>query len=582
MPFRWEALGKSQQALLQPLPSQASTKGDGSDLIGYLRGDRSLESTATTTGFRARKSRQGDIVHSHMWLVGKPAAGQADKSYRDFTVGQAARVPMLYAGGNDGMLHGFSAKTGEELIAYVPRGAYPHLALLAAHDYRHHAFVDGSPFTGDALIGSQWKTFLVTSMGAGGSGFFVLDVTAPDRFTESGAADIVVMDRTDGGDPDLGHIFAAPTVDEANAQHALQITRLNNGRWAVVLGNGFGSANGLPVLLIQYLDGARELLKIAATSSVTGSSSGISNGLAAPQFLDVNSDGIPDLVYAGDLQGHLWKFDLAAASDQRWKLALNGSPLFTALRNGVSQAITVAPVLRVHPDVGGLMVAFGTGQELTEADNTDSSAQTVYSVMDYTRYRIEDSGADKGKVAVDATRTELPTAAASRAELMAQSVPPKLVATGNDRSFWQLQGTPFSYCQRTPCAADERKGWYLDLPAARERVLDPLSFFGGGDVLEIISRVPANATPAENCGLSFRTLLDIITGMPQKSRILDTNGDGQVTVEDALASRATAAQQELRFPSSDGGQMRQGSDGKADRLQALRVRIVRPSWRQLK
>ena len=146
-----------------------------------------------------------------------------------------------------------------------------------------------------------------------------------------------------------------PTLDEANAQRALQITQLNNGRWAVVLGNGYGSANGQPVLLIQYLDGARELLKISAAASTAGGASSISNGLSAPQFLDINSDGIPDLVYAGDLQGHLWKFDIAAASDQRWKVALNGAPLFTATRDGKPQPITVAPVVRVHPVTGERM-----------------------------------------------------------------------------------------------------------------------------------------------------------------------------------------------------------------------------------
>ncbi|MBF5005270.1 pilus assembly protein [Diaphorobacter caeni] len=604
MPFRWDSLAKAQQTQLQ---SHGASTSYGADLVRYLRGDRSQESTSTNasidtgtaTRFRARASRLGDIVHSRMWHVGKPASGHADRSYRSFAAQRATREPMLYVGANDGMLHGFGARTGDERIAYVPRGAHANLHLLAAQGYRHHYYVDGSPFTADALIGSAWKTLLVGSMGAGGPGFFLLDVTAPDQFTESAADALVVMDRTDGGDPDIGHVFAVPTVDEANPQRSLQVTRLNNGRWALVLGNGYGSAKGQPVLLIQYLDGARELVKIAATPSANGTAP-ISNGLSAPQFLDVNSDGIPDAVYAGDLQGRLWKFDIAAASDQRWKVAFDGSPLFATVHNGKTQPITVAPLLRVNTDSGGLLVAFGTGQELGEADSGDGSVQTVYSVMDYTRYRLEDSGVDKGKVAVDASRTGLPSPAASRAELMAQSVQGSLLtgASAGGRSYWALQGAPFTYCLRTPCSTDEKKGWYLDLPADRERVLDPLSFYGGGQVLEIISRVPAttittgagaaSGAPVEACeqdprpGLTYRTLLHIATGAAPKTRILDTNGDGRVTGEDAPASRATAARHELRLIAKGGAQMRQGSDDRTDRLEALPTRVLRPSWRQLK
>ena len=577
VPFRWESLSKAQQTQLQ---SHGLTNGYGSDLLQFIRGERGLESSKIATGFRPRASRQGDIVHSRMWHLGKPASAYAFTSYRDFAAQQAARTATLYVGGNDGMLHGFSAKTGDELLAYVPLGAFQNLHLLAARDYSHHYYVDGSPFTGDALIDGQWKTLLVGTMGAGGPGFFVLDVTSPGNFAENNASQLVVIDRTDGNDPDIGHIIAVPTLDETNAQRALQITQLNNGRWAVVLGNGYGSANGQPVLLIQYLDGARELLKISATASAAGGASSISNGLSAPQFLDINSDGIPDVVYAGDLQGHLWKFDIAAASDQRWNVALNGSPLFTAARDGKPQPITVAPVVRVHPDIGGLLIAFGTGQELSEADNADSAVQTVYSVMDYTRYVIQDSGADKGKVAVDATRKDLPGAASSRDELMSQSGAISAVAGGSGRSFWTLQGAPFAYCTRTPCATGEKKGWYLDLPVGRERVLDPLGFYGGGNVLEIISRVPATSSGA--CEQTFRTLLHIATGAPQKSRVLDTNGDGLVNAEDAPASRSTAASRELRLSSSNGRQTRQGSDGKTDRLDALPMRVKRPSWRHLK
>ncbi|MPN07808.1 hypothetical protein SDC9_155080 [bioreactor metagenome] len=135
-------------------------------------------------------------------------------------------------------------------------------------------------------------------------------------------------------------------------------------------------------------------------------------------------------------------------------------------------------------------------------------------------------------------------------------------------------------------------------------MLDAPTFYGGGNLLEITSRVPATATVAtsaaattsgdsvpplltEACeqdprpGQTFRTLLNIATGMEPRTRTMDTNGDGRVTPDDALASRATTARHELRLPSSTGAQTREGSDGRTDHLEAPPTRMVRPSWRQL-
>src|SRR2546430_4531526 len=51
----------------------------------------------------------------------------------------------IYVGGNDGMLHGFSAVDGSEKIAYVPRGVIPSLKSLADPTFNtsHRYFVDG-------------------------------------------------------------------------------------------------------------------------------------------------------------------------------------------------------------------------------------------------------------------------------------------------------------------------------------------------------------------------------------------------------------------------------------------------------
>jgi type IV pilus assembly protein PilY1 len=58
---------------------------------------------------------------------------------------------------------------------------------------------------------------------------------------------------------------------------------------------------------------------------------GIPNGLATPAPIDADGDGDIDRIYAGDLLGNLWAFDVSDANPSNWKIALPGNQaLFTA------------------------------------------------------------------------------------------------------------------------------------------------------------------------------------------------------------------------------------------------------------
>ena len=612
--------------------------GKGENRLNFIRGDRTKEASQSGGEFRNRKSRQGDIVNSAIWYVGAPANGHTVSSYKSFASTYRGRLPMLYVGGNDGMLHGFSAKDGTEKIAYIPHGVVQNLAALADTNYTHKYYVDGSPFSGDIDIGAtsaDWRTYLVGTLGAGGRGYFVLDVTKPgadpsftgtaapaSNFTETNAPNLVVMDKTaapasdavppskpadPNADSDIGHIFGNPVVAESNQQRAMQITRTNDGRWALITGNGYNSVNERPVLLIQYLDGDKSLKKIIAADKdatpTVNASEAVGNGLSTPQFLDVNGDGTPDFVYAGDLRGNMWKFDISSGAATDWNVAFNGSPLFTAIYSSGTgsssrQPITAPPVLRPNRTVGGLMVAFGTGQNLTENDRTDTSVQTVYSVLDNTRYEIENTGSNKGKVKVK-TSSPTPTTVSGRSELQAESVINGAVSgtagagASAGRSFWKLSSTEVVYsCDGVSGSCTAKKGWYMDLPVAGERVTTSFDFYDGGNILEIISEKPASGSatasgeevcaPQPQAAQPFRTLINIASGSPAKPPIMDVNGDGVYkAADDGGYARMTASSKELRFGTKD-KQVRQGNDGKVDKLAKLPELMLRPGWRQLK
>ncbi|RYH70411.1 MAG: pilus assembly protein PilC [Alcaligenaceae bacterium] len=690
--FKWASdqtnLSTAQKALLGKEPSDATVTvaTNGQNRLNFIRGDftlQGIEANGYTAAkpFRERKSRQGDIINSVVWYTGSPSSSYALKGYSAFTLANKSRTPMIYVGGNDGLLHGFSATDGSEKIAYAPRGVIASLPQLTDPTYnnKHRFFVDGSPMTGDVDQGKpdpvdptihlpDWRTYLVGTMGAGGKGYFVLDVTNPaiadtpagaPGLTEANAQKLVVLDRTrdttrvaettpncaamsgaqqtacnkaEAEDKDIGNITARPVLDETNALRTSQIARMNNDRWAVVLGNGYNSTNQRPVLLIQYLDGAKELKRIiAASADSPGNGKAKDNGLAAPRLVDINGDGRPDVVYAGDNLGNLWKFDLTNADDTNWNVAFGGSPLFTAKGpvtmgnvRSLFQPITTAPTIRANDrvkivgggasaktiSVGGMMVAFGTGRNVTKADENDSSIQSLYSVVDNTRYRVVNSA--KGK------RLEVHPGAGT-CPLGSDCVPTP-TPLGEGVATAKLAAQKISAVNSTYSTVDitdELKketwnnfnGWYMDLPAVGERLLKPMEFYDGSNILAVYSQVPAKGSDVdpniETCESNtvdeerqYLTLLNIMDGKRPSVQVMDFDGNGKFFTpppsgpnpcptcgDDKSVSRSQVTKgSHTMIRKEEGGCQNQDIDVKNKRtpLACMPEQSLRPSWRQLK
>ena len=221
IPFRWPAVPATPAATELDTSQTAAlnlTPGGGSDAFGeqrlrFLRGDASYESRncasppCAAPQFRNRAiSPLGDIINSSPYYVGAPNFGYYDDfesaRYSTFVATYRNRTPVIYMGGNDGMLHAINAVTGAEMFAYVPSPVYGDLSKLTDLAYTHRYYVDGSPTVGDVFYGGAWHTMLVAGMRAGAKGLFALDVTDPTRFSEANAASIV---RWEFQDPDMKH-----------------------------------------------------------------------------------------------------------------------------------------------------------------------------------------------------------------------------------------------------------------------------------------------------------------------------------------------------------------------------------------
>lgn len=676
VPFKWASdesnLSSAQKLWLQKNMAgtdEGATKGQ--QRLDYIRGDRTLEGTdpsgyTVSAPFRQRQSRQGDIINSDVWYTGAPSADYLLKGYTAFVRSNSARPGMLYVGGNDGMLHGFAAADGQEKMAYVPRGVIPALTLLTDPQYnnKHKYFVDGSPMSGDVDMNGgiqdpndpnygiyipDWRTLLVGTLGLGGKGYYVLDITNPNAttspsgvpgFAEGNAQLLVKLDRTRGPaepppncaaltgaekttclqavdeDKDIGFITARPVRDDNDTMRSTQITRMNNNRWAVVLGNGYNSTNQRPVLLVQYLDGAKELLRLPVTNDAPGAGIAQDNGLAATRVVDINGDGRSDVVYAGDNLGNLWKFDLTSDNASNWKVAFNRAPLFTArgptaLNSPTRpkiQPISTAPTVRANDRtkivgsgpsakterIGGMMVAFGTGRNVSKDDPSNIDVQTAYSVLDNTRYQEVTTALGKRlQVHPGAAATGTTPAVPAPAALGTGVVSAKLA----QQKFTELSGGDFA----TVDIVDELKketwdnfnGWYLDLPAVGERLLKPMDFYDASNLLTVWSQVPAkgsNVDPnVESCESSsvdgerqYRTFVNIMDGKRPTVQIVDMNGDKAYNSSDAGVSRKKVAKgphsiiKKDKFENVD-----IDAKNNKENLASMPEESLRPSWRQI-
>lgn len=332
-------------------------------ILNWLRGYRSEDD-----GFR-NIGLLGDIVNSDPAFSGNADFGfrqlgnqTQSGAYATFLRDRSV-APTVFVGANDGMLHAFSADSGEERFAYVPASVYDNLAALPLTGYQHQYYVDGSPKVFHAYLDGAWKTVLIGTTGAGGRGIFALDVSDPDNFT---GQDVL----WDLDDSDLEHL--GTTIPKAT------VARLNDGNFYAILGNGYDSDEGKAVLYMVNLADSSDVVMIDTDSGDANNP----NGLSSPIPVDINNDRVADRIYAGDLHGNLWRFDV---DGNQWgfindfRQGNTPLPLYTALesadQNAQSQPITVRPEVGRHPE-GGIMVYFGTGQYFRVGDNSVSPSDT--------------------------------------------------------------------------------------------------------------------------------------------------------------------------------------------------------------
>ena len=130
--------------------------------------------------------------------------------------------------------------------------------------------------TGDfQKTASTWGTMLVGGLGAGGKGFYALDITNQKNFasmTESALSAIPMWEFTAAQDADLGYTFNEPSIHPVSGTYQ-QIAKVvdasdANGVWRVIVGNGFGATTGDAVLFMLNANTGAAALKLQAAGLI--------------------------------------------------------------------------------------------------------------------------------------------------------------------------------------------------------------------------------------------------------------------------------------------------------------------------
>lgn len=418
----------------------------GAARVNYLRG--------VNGSFRPRATPLGPVIDSApVVLHTQPRAGLSEAlfpGYDAYRRAQGRASPLAIYGGNDGALHAYAiTPTGlQDAYSFVPdvmlrratQYSDPDLAGIRRNPY----FVNNIPMLGHINTGSAtspaWRAVAGLTYGRGARAVTALDVSKANisqgdgvyfEYNNTYQAPEAVTSRAaviaNNGSPsinavysddlaDLGYIVSQPVMDDVlGSEQMVQIKNGNAKRWALLVGNGIRSndnaggpqfsGTGKAVLYVLYFDktaGGQRWHRIAVDEWVQGLVTAdlarlkTNNGLSTPRAVDTDSDGVVDVVYAGDIQGNMWRFDVKDPSQPVVKLLFKTDSTNTT---SVTQPIYQAPFAKRHAvssacqGIGNdnkpkankcWQITFGTGENLTPlVGSTNTAQQFVYSVLDF-------------------------------------------------------------------------------------------------------------------------------------------------------------------------------------------------------
>ena len=426
-------------------------------LVNYVGGADAFDEDGDSDSTELRDRVMGDIFHSNPLVVAgvrralrlEDGYGTSTSTETPFLEQFEGRDRVLYVGANDGMLHAFDSGqllggddpttttevedgyytmgTGAELFGYVPGFMLDELKLIPRNLPRTQFYVEGSPVAADAWLGDpndpndttktpdEWATVLIVGMREGEKGYLALDVTDPsatDPNDPHGPYPRFLWEFQHGR---LGETWSDPIITRVKLAAASGVgdeCGKDDGdgdcreEWVAIFGGGYsevGNPNSASWdatsleskgLFMVALDSGDLLASVLYDpNDVTGPDAMRFAIPSTPAVLDLDFDGFADVVYAGDLGGQMWKWDLSALGvDSVGDARIDSWPagiFFQAPTETLAGGATHYKSLFFPPSAtlanGDLLLTFGTGerQDMTYAgDPALDENNRYYAVKD--------------------------------------------------------------------------------------------------------------------------------------------------------------------------------------------------------
>ena len=403
-------------------------KSDNFELIYRQRTDSPL------AGFGGTRD-MGDIIDNPIIT-----AGNLDGDYQKYMI-TSANDGMVYVFGATNNANFYDLKfnfmpmnierqsnDGSDLVShyykdlvnenYGKSDKYPHRFLLNGGMVVQQTEQSVDPATGQLR---PQQTFMVSTMGQAGRGAFAINIGGNDLVSKEpigvdnmGSAgwykDISLFQTPTGKDNYFGFTIGTPAIGRLRvnedpdasptsvANHIREAAFISNGyNYSSTLANDHASHPSPESALYIYdilgvdvgTDGYKKTgyskgeLIAKLSLEQDPDSDERTGGLSSPTVLDIDRDGVADIVYAGDYSGNLYRFDLRSPDPKQWTV----HKIFSA---GVP--ITSAPSVIMVNDVDAkgnssrkkmtAIITFGTGSDIYQSDLKDKNQQAVYGIYD--------------------------------------------------------------------------------------------------------------------------------------------------------------------------------------------------------
>ena len=223
---------------------------------------------------------------------------------------------VVYTATNDGYFHAVDGDTGVELWSFIPKKLLPdlpELMLNGGSTYKHYG-IDGdivpvvADLDNDGIINNSDFVIVLFGMRRGGNNVFALNVT--DRNNP-----VLLWQRSF---PEWGQSWSRPVVSRVD----MNLAGLNPLKAVVVLGNGYDTVHDTAALpaSADNVGAGITMLDLVTGNRVWRAGRDAGADLTIPamtrsipsqvRVIDFTGDGFIDRMYALDVGGQLFRFDV--------------------------------------------------------------------------------------------------------------------------------------------------------------------------------------------------------------------------------------------------------------------------------